>query len=149
MPELDNFGQAMQDLDMTPQEQNLYRMHLANLWGDGGVDNPDGSRSTLYASVTEHDGKYYNVPTVWNGKRETKQYTRPSDGQIFDVPNDTALAKIDAAGWNNFPSSDDPNALVDRYDKLHNYMERDTGSYFAMAPDYGSRVPVTSIDPQM
>ena len=130
---LDNFGQAMQDLNLTPQEQGLYKRHLANLWGDGGVDNPDGSRSTLYQSVEQHNGKFYSIPTVWNGKRETEKWTKPETGQVFDVPNATALANVAKAGWDSFPSYNDPNTADARYAQMHDYMEKDTNSYFNMA----------------
>ena len=126
----DNFNAANQSMNLTPQEQNLYQMHLSNLWGPGGVDNEDGSRSTLYQSVQEHNGSYYSIPTVWNGKRETESWTRPSDGQTFDVPNATALANVDKMGWDKFPSGPDPDALDARYGQMHDYMEKDTHAYF-------------------
>lgn len=130
---LTNFAQAMKDLQLTPQEQALYRRHLSNLWGNGGVDNADGSRSTLYQSVQEHNGKYYNIPTVWDGKIETEKYTRPSDGKQFDVPNATALANVEKAGWDKFPSYDNPDTADERYGKMHGYLEKDASDYFNMA----------------
>ncbi len=69
-----NVEKAQTDLNLTPQERALYDRHLKNLTGPGGVDNPpdeqhpEGSRSTLYQSSVEHDGKTYNIPTVWDGK---------------------------------------------------------------------------------
>lgn len=129
----DNFNQATQDLNLSPQEQNLYQMHLSNLWGNGGVDNADGSRSTLYQSVQEHDGSYYSIPTVWDGKREVEPWTRSSDGKTFDVPNATALANVEKAGWDKFPSGSDPDALDARYSQMHDYMEKDTSDYMNIA----------------
>jgi hypothetical protein len=126
----DNFARAMKDLGLSPQEQALYRRHLGNLWGPGGVDNPDGSRSTLYQAVQEHNGKFYNIPTVWDGKIETEKWTKPETGQVFDVPNATALANVEKAGWDNFPAYADPDAADERYGKMHDYMEKDTNSYF-------------------
>lgn len=128
-PTSPNYEQANKDLQLNPQEQALYQQHLTNLSGPGGVDNPDGSRSTLYQSVQEHNGKYYNVPTVWNGKRETEQYTQPQSGQVFDVPNQTALQNIGKAGWDTFPSYATPDEADERYDKMHDYMEKDTAAY--------------------
>jgi delta 1-pyrroline-5-carboxylate dehydrogenase len=45
----------------TPQERSLYQRHLTNLTGPGGVDNPDGSRSTLFQATVDHDGKTYAI----------------------------------------------------------------------------------------
>jgi hypothetical protein len=123
-----NYEAANSDLHMTPQEQQLYQRHLTNLYGKGGVDNPDGSRSTVYASVTKHGDKYYNIPTVWDGKIETEKYTRP-DGKVFDVPNATALANADKAGWDSFPSGADPEALAARYGQMHQYLDKDMEAY--------------------
>lgn len=131
-PVFDNMNKASKDLNLTEQEQNLYSMHLSNLWGDGGVDNADGSRSTLYQSVEQHDGKYYSIPTVWNGKRETEPYTR-DDGKTFDVPNQIALSNVDQVGWDKFPSYDNPDTADQRYGQMHSYMEQDTQNYFNMA----------------
>lgn len=127
-PTSPNLVAAQQALTLNPQEQALYQRHLTNLNGPGGVDNPDGSRSTLYQSVQEHNGKFYSVPTVWDGKRETEPYTRP-DGSTLDVPNQTALANVDKAGWETFPSYATPEAADDRYDQMHGYMEQDTADY--------------------
>lgn len=128
-PVFDHMRQATKELGLTEQEQNLYSMHLNNLYGDGGVNNPDGSRSTLYQSVQEHNGSYYSIPTVWDGKRETEPYTR-EDGKTFDVPNATSLANVDKVGWDKFPSDSDPQALDDRYQQMHDYMEQDMPAYF-------------------
>lgn len=124
-----NFNAATSEMNLNPQEQNLYQIHLNNLWGPGGVDNADGSRSTLYQSVQEHNGSYYNIPTVWDGKRETEPWTR-DDGKVFDVPNATALANVDKAGWDTFPSYPTADAADARYDQMHGYMEKDTTAYF-------------------
>jgi hypothetical protein len=123
-----NFDAANAALKMTPQEQALYQRHLSNLYGAGGVDNPDGSRSSLYQSVQEHNGRFYNVPTVWNGQILTEKFTNPA-GKVFDVPNATALANIARLGWDTFPSYATPEEADTRYSKMHDYMERDTADY--------------------
>lgn len=125
------YDQAKKDLDLNDKEQALYERHLNNLNGLGGVDNPNGSRSSLYQSVQEHNGKYYNVPTVWNGQRETEQYTKPDTGETFDVPNQTALQNIQKEGWDTFPSYNTPEEADQRYDQMHQYMEKDTSDYLA------------------
>jgi hypothetical protein len=133
-----NLEAASQLLKLNPQEQALYQRHLDNLRGPGGVDNPptaeepQGSRSSLYASVQKGPGnKFYTVPTVWDGKRETQPYTRPSDGKVFDVPNDTAMANIEKAGWDKFPSYATGEEADARYQTMHHFMDGDTGQYLA------------------
>lgn len=116
-PRAANFVAAMQAMQLTPQEQALYQMHLQNLYGPGGVDNPDGSRSTLYQAVIEHNGKFYNIPTVWNGK-------------IVPVPQAVANAHA-AGGLDAFPSYATPEQADTRYQQMHGFMEKDTGAYFA------------------
>lgn len=126
---LDNYNAATKDLNLNEQEQYLYQTHLANLWGKGGMDNADGSRSTLYASVEPRGSGYSVIPTIWDGKRETEQWTRPSDGKNFDVPNSTALANVDKIGWDKFPSYSDPDTAEKRYLSMHDYMGSDTQAY--------------------
>lgn len=127
---------ASQLLQLSPQERALYQMHLDNLHGPGGVDNPpdeqhpQGSRSSLYQAVQERDGKFYNIPTVWNGKREVEPYTKP-DGTVMDVPNKTALANVAKIGWDKFPSYSDPDQADARYDAMHQFMDRDTAQFLA------------------
>lgn len=126
-------GQSNRDaayyaLNLSPQEQALYSRHLTNLNGPGGVDNSDGSRSTLYQAVQEHGGKFYSVPTVWDGRREVEPYTR-QDGTTMDVPNSTALGNVAKLGWDAFPSYTTPEEADSRYDQMHGYMERDTADY--------------------
>lgn len=112
---LDNFNAAVNALRLTPEEQALYRLHLANLYGAGGVDNPDGSRSTLYqVGFTGEDGRTYNVPSVY-------------DGQI--VSPDNAIARAYAAGIGRFPSYQSPFEAENRYQRMHKYMERDTDAF--------------------
>lgn len=129
-----NFDTATKEMGLNPQEQYLYQKHLENLTGSGGVDNPDGSRSSLYQSVQEHDGKFYNIPTVWNGKREVEPYTK-DDGTVMDVPNATALSNVGKEGWDKYPSYSNPDEADARYTQMHGYMEKDTAAYKAAQPD--------------
>lgn len=130
MPQQTNLPQATAAMNLSPQEQALYMRHITNLYGPGGVDNSDGSRSTLYQSVEPHDGKYYNVPTVWDGQIQTQRYQRPSDGQQFDIANPQALQNVARAGWNNFPSYSSGDEADARYAKMHDFMDKDTSDYF-------------------
>jgi hypothetical protein len=123
-----NLIAAQQQMNLSPQEQALYSRHLTNLNGPGGVNNPDGSRSTLYQSVQEHGGKFYSIPTVWDGKREVQPYTR-QDGSTMDVANPTALANVSKAGWDTFPSYPTADEADSRYDQMHGYMDQDTADY--------------------
>lgn len=132
-PKVDNSNlqAAGAAMNLTPQEKALYERHLTNLTGTGGVDNPDGSRSSLFQAVQPHDGKFYNIPTVWNGKIETEKWTNPGTGKVFDVPNKTAIANVEKEGWDKFPSYATPGEADARYMQMHNYMDKDTGTYMA------------------
>lgn len=132
---MDRVSYVTKELNLNPQEQNLYQMHLNNLWGPGGQDNEDGSRSTLYQAVQEHGGKYYSIPTIWNGNRETEPYTNDS-GKTFDVPNGVALDNVNKLGWDKFPSYDDPNTADSRYDEIHQYIDEDTTNYMNIAGNW-------------
>lgn len=135
MPQQTHLPQAEAAMNLSPQEQGLYMRHVTNLYGPGGVDNaptpeePGGSRSTLYQTVEPHDGKFYNIPTVWDGKRETEPYTR-QDGSTLDVANPTALSKVAKTGWNTFPSYPTADAADARYGQMHDYLDKDTSDYF-------------------
>lgn len=109
-----NFEAAKTEMNLTPQEQALYQRHLTNLSGPGGVDNADGSRSTLLQTTIEANGKTYNIPTVWGGKILSGQ---------------EAIAKAKAEGLDKFPSYPDEATAEARYQQMHAYMEKDTGSF--------------------
>ncbi|MGZ3639404.1 MAG: hypothetical protein ACXVCX_16365 [Ktedonobacterales bacterium] len=111
----DNLSRAMAAMNLTPEEQALYLRHLANLYGSGGVDNADGSRSSLYqVGFTADDGRQYNVPSVY-------------DGQILSPDN--AIARAMQSGLSQFPSYASPFQAENRYQQMHNYMDADTGAY--------------------
>ena len=116
-----NFNAARKDMKLSPQEEQLYQRHLTNLYGPGGVnnppdkDNPKGSRSTLFQATVEHGGKFYLIPTVWNGKK---------------LPVSDAVKLVRSEGWSNFPSYNSVDAAEKRYQRMHSYMERDTQRYF-------------------
>lgn len=112
---LQNFTAANSALTMSPQEQAMYRRHLSNLWGNGGVDNPDGSRSTLYQmSTSGPDGRTYNLPTVY-------------DGSLLQP--DAAMGRAQQQGLGSFPSYPTPDAAEARYGQMHGYMDKDTAAY--------------------
>lgn len=112
-PPQDNFNAANTAMKLTPEEQALYQRHLTNAWGPGGVDNPDGSRSTLYqVGFTHGDGRTYNVPTVYDGKI---------------ISPDSAISRAISGGIQRFPSYQSPFEAENRYQRMHGYMERDVG----------------------
>jgi muramidase (phage lysozyme) len=114
------FRSSLSDADaalkFTPQERALYQRHVTNLTGPGGVDNADGSRSTLFQATVDHDGKTYAIPTVWDGKI---------------LPVDQAVERVRAEGWDKFPAYKNPEEAEARYQKIHGFMEQDTASYQA------------------
>jgi len=118
-PHTENRNAAQTDLNMTPEERALYDRHLSNLWGTGGVDNPNGSRSTLYQAGVNVGGKEYNIPTVYDGRK---------------LPFDEALARAKQQGIDKFPSYPTVEASEARYNQMHGYMDRDTGQYFEQHP---------------
>lgn len=115
-PPSPNLEQADKDLKLSPQERNLYEFHLHNLTGTGGVDNPDGSRSSLYQVGVEHNGKQYNIPTVFDGKI---------------LPVNEAVDRVKKIGWDKFPSYASPQEAEKRYQAMHAYMDKDTGDYLS------------------
>lgn len=143
-----NLDAAHAAMNLSPQERALYQRHLTNL-AAGGVAHPGGGTSTLYQSVQQGpDGKFYNVPTVWNGKIETEKWTRPADGKVFDIPNSVARQNIDKAGLQSFPSYDTPEAADARYSQMHGYMEKDTNAAKATQGMKLSPTPQLNIIPQ-
>lgn len=111
-----NLDAARRDLKLTPQEEALYRRHLGNLAGPGGVDNKDGSRSSLFALTAGFGDRTYTIPTVHEGK-------------ILDP--DAAIAAAKREGLDTFPSYASQAEAKARYDALHGYMEKDTGTFLA------------------
>jgi hypothetical protein len=116
-----NFNQAVQQLNLTPQEQFLYQHHLSNLWGGGRVVQPGGDVSTVLQSVVQGpDGRFYNIPTVWGGQA---------------LPVDAAQRQAALAGWGNWPAYATPQAADARYMAMHPLMERDTAAWLAQNPN--------------
>jgi hypothetical protein len=104
-----NYKSALEKLKLNEQEQFLYQLHAQNL-AAGGVANPKGGTSTLFAATFEIGGKTYVIPTVWNG-----QILQP----------DQALAQAKAIGLDKFPSYGSEDEAEARYDAMHGYMEKD------------------------
>jgi hypothetical protein len=111
-----NFYAAKRELGLNPQEQDLYSRHLANLYGDGGVNNPDGSRSTLFQSTVDLDGRTYSIPSVWGGEI---------------LPEDQAIEQASRVGFGQFPSYASPEEAQSRYDAMHGFIDQDMDAYNA------------------
>jgi hypothetical protein len=103
-------GIATKEMGLNEQEQFLYQHHLDNL-AKGGVKSKGGQTSTLLAVTVGEGGKTSIVPTVWDGKI---------------VSQDQALKNADAVGFDKFPSYGSREEALDRYSKMHDYMNRDT-----------------------
>lgn len=104
---------GMKSLGLTPQEQFLYQWHVNNITGQNGgkaVHNSDGSTSTILQMSEPVNGKWYNVPSVWDGKKHTED-------QAFDH-----AAKM---GWDKWPSYATEKEAEARYQKMHAFMEKD------------------------
>ena len=112
------FNAAMQELGLTPQEQFIYRHHLANL-ARGGVRQPNGDISTFLNITAGLGGRTYVLPTVW-------------DNAI--VSEDEAIRRARSAGLENFPSYGSVEEAEKRYQAMHGYMERDTSAYSKRQP---------------
>ena len=110
----EQYKRAVKELNLTDQEKALYQRHLNNLWGPGGVDHPNGARSTLFQTTVGVGDKTYNIPTVWGGK-----IVEPME----------AFKRAQAEGLEKFPSYHSPEEAMARYDKMHEYMDRDVGQY--------------------
>jgi hypothetical protein len=109
-----NLAAADAAMNLTPQERDLYQRHLTNLYGTGGVTNANGSRSTLFQTSFEQDGKTYNVPTVYDGKI---------------LPPREAVDRAMKEGLDKFPSYGSEAEAEARYQKMHDFMEKDTTQY--------------------
>lgn len=107
-------------MKLAPEEKALYQRHLGNLIGAGGVDNPDGSRSTLFATTVGVDDRTFIIPTVWDGKI---------------LPPDQAMQRAKAEGLDKFPSYATVEEAQARYDQLHSFMEKDTAAFKAVPAD--------------
>lgn len=116
-PPSPHIDEADKDLKMNPQEKSFYERHLKNLWGSGGVDNEDGTRSSLSQATVGVDNKTYNIPTVWDGQH---------------LSTDQAFARAQKEGLDSFPSYNSLEEAQSRYNRMHDYMQKDTGDWAGM-----------------
>lgn len=109
-----NLKAADETLKLTPQEKALYQRHLGNLTGEGGVDAADGSRLTLGQTTIAANNRFYNIPTVWDGKTL-------SDAE--------AAERATKEGLDNFPAYASPEEAGERLQQLDSYMEKDAAAH--------------------
>lgn len=113
-PPTNSYTAATNALALNSEERALYMRHLQNLYGSGGVDNPDGSRSSLLQMNVGLGDRAYNLPTVY-------------DGQALEP--EPAIDRARQQGLNIFPSYASPFEAENRYQRMHNYMDKDTGEF--------------------
>jgi DNA-binding CsgD family transcriptional regulator len=116
-------SEADRNLRLTPQEGAIYDRHLKNLYGSGGVDNEDGSRSSIknVGFQSKDNGRYYNVPSVYDGKI---------------LSPEEAIDKAKEIGLDKFPSYASQEEAEKRYDQMHKFMEKDTEKYQSVRDTY-------------
>jgi hypothetical protein len=111
-------------LKLSQQERSLYSRHLENMTGAGGVNNPNGSRSTVSAIYANLNGKAYVLPTVYDGKK---------------LSENDAIAKAKKVGLDKFPSYANEKEADARYRKMYSFMEKDAESYgYSAATKYAA-----------
>jgi hypothetical protein len=128
-----NLRAADAEMKLTPQERSMYERHLTNLVGPGGVTNPDGSRSTLFQVSFESDGRTYNVPSVYGGKI---------------LPPREAIDRAMQEGINKFPSYGSQEEAESRYNRMHDFMEKDTQQFLQGSRSGVGAKPYTARDLQ-
>lgn len=101
--------EANRVMHLTPQETYLYQTHLHNLQ-TAPVHNSDGSTSTLLQISVGIGNKFYNLPTVWDGKKHSP---------------DAAVKHAEQIGLDKFPSYATEQQANDRYQQMHKYMAMD------------------------
>jgi hypothetical protein len=108
----------MQALNLTPQEKFLYRWHTNNVTGANGgkaIYNADSTSTVLQMEEPAEvfglkDGKWRNIPSVWDGKAHTE---------------DEAIAHAKKIGVEKWPAYNSQEEAVARYQKMHDIMELD------------------------
>lgn len=104
-----NMQAAMAKMKLTPEEQALYLHHLANLQ-KGGVANADGTTSTLYQTSFGPPDQVTNAPTIYGNTK---------------MQPDDAIERAYKMGIQNFPTYGSEFKAENRYQQMHNYMEKD------------------------
>lgn len=112
---LENLEAAHKELGLNKQERDYYIRHLKNMHGPGGVDNEDGTRSTVLTQVSKYDDRHYLIPTI-------------RDGKVLDPGEKmsaTANRLAEEEGLENFPSYPSEEEARERYNAIHKFMDLD------------------------
>jgi hypothetical protein len=125
-PSSPNMDAAHKEMNLSPEEKSLYQRHLTNMTSDKGVDNPDGTRSTIYDISVDNNGRVYNIPTIYDGKK---------------LSPDAAMNKADEQGWHTFPNYSSQELADARYNRMHDFMENDIKDYQAKQQQQGATFP--------
>lgn len=104
------YDTASSHLGLSPQEQFLYQHHLNNLINGGYFRHPSGGVSTVLQRPVEHQGRYYNIPSVWGGQILSEMESRK---------------RASAMGWQTWPSYSSWQDADARYMQMHDYMAQD------------------------
>jgi hypothetical protein len=110
-----NLAAADAEMHFTPQEKDFYQLHLDRLRSPNErIVDDQGNVSTLLQMTVDHEGKTYNIPSIWGGK-------------IVSV--DDAVKNVEKIGWDKFPSYNTPEEAEARYQRMHKYMDKDAEAF--------------------
>lgn len=101
---------GIHQLGLNQGEQYLYNHHLKNVQNNSVVWNENGSYSSVLNIGINHNGREYNIPTIY-------------DGQVLQP--EEAIRRAEEVGWDKFPSYSSPQEAHARYADMHKFMELD------------------------
>ena len=88
----------------------------------------------MFQTTVEHDGKFYAIPTVFDGKILWNKGAAD--------PAAAAIDKVKQIGWDKFPSYKTEEEAESRYQQMHKFMDKDTSAYFAKKQKKTEGIPV-------
>ena len=97
-----------------PLEQGLIDYHRLHLKDGTFLSDDQGVTTVNITGVTGPDGRIYNVPGYWEGKRRTEKESRD---------------RAEKVGWENFPSYATGPESNEAAQRLHQIIEQDFGAW--------------------
>ena len=97
--------------NMSAQERKLIEYHRNNLNKGTYLDDEQGMTTVFITGVTGPDGRIYNIPGYFDGKRQTEEAAR----EWVDSSN----------SWGNYPSYETGKSSNEAAIKLHDVIGRD------------------------